>query len=72
MFSMKKIFKIFSICIIAILITNIAIAVSENEQKLRAGTFVKVIPSQEINTLSADKDDSFTFINLHYVVISNL
>ena len=46
---------------------------AEEIQKIKAGTFVKVISREEINTLTADKEDNVTFINLHdmYVYETN-
>lgn len=36
---------------------------NENIQKVREGTFVKVIPREEISTLTSDIGDEFVFIN---------
>ena len=41
----------------------------ENVQKIRAGTFIKVISREEINTLIADKEDIVTFTNLQNMYI---
>ncbi len=46
---------------------------TENIEKLRHGTFVKVIPREEYSTLTADIEDEVTFINMQdmYVYETN-
>ncbi len=46
---------------------------TENAWKLRKGAFIKVIPREELSTLTADTEDEVTFINIQdmYVYETN-
>ncbi len=70
---MKKFLRIIFIFIFLICIYFYTAAASNSEdkevQKLSAGTFVKVLSREEINTLSADAQDVVTFINLHNMYV---
>lgn len=68
---MKKTIKIILaiFCLIGILAILKVKAEDKEVQKLRAGTFVKVISREEINTLSADVEDAVTFINLQSMYV---
>lgn len=62
--------KILSVFILLFFLFPMSLNAEENEiQKLRAGTFVKVISREEINTLTADAEDVVSFINLQSMYV---
>ena len=65
--------KLLNILLVFILFVSVFVSFSNAEekevQKLRAGTFVKVISREEINTLTADAEDVVTFINLQSMYV---
>lgn len=60
--------KILIILIIGIsfILSNLNLKVNSEDvtEKLRAGTFLKVVPTDEISTLTADIDDEYKFISI--------
>ncbi len=74
---MKKLCGIISFVLIlfssSLLISKAETSKSENIQKVRAGTFIKVMPREEFSTLTADIGDELIFINVQdmYVYETN-
>ena len=71
---MKKLFSLILIIFFFFISSETVRSEEEvNVQKLRAGAFVKVMPLEEISTLTADIDDEVKFINIQdlYVYETN-
>ncbi len=62
--ALKNVLKIVTLILFLFLLKSAVIAGdTANVWKLRAGTFVKIMPREEFSSLTADIDDEVTFIN---------
>lgn len=64
---MKKFIILLICCILSFFVNSNA--KDDDIIKIRQGTFIKVIAREEINTLTIDKNDIFSFVNLEDMYI---